>query len=156
MGHTQRGITDFAGLFTKDGAQQALLSGQLGLALRGDLADQDIAGANLGAHADDTALVQILQGILAHVGNVTGDLFRSQLGIAGFDLIFLDVDGGVNILTDDLLVDEDGVLVVVAFPGHEADQSVLAQSDLAVAVAGPSAMTWPLGPSRPSRQWGAG
>jgi hypothetical protein len=33
----------------------------------------------------------------------------------------------------DLLVEQDGVLVVVAFPGHKADQRVLAERDLAVA-----------------------
>jgi hypothetical protein len=53
--HLQRGVADLAGLLAEDGAQQALLGGQLGLALRGDLADQDVAGADLGADADDAA-----------------------------------------------------------------------------------------------------
>ncbi len=43
MGHTQGGVADFAGLLTEDGAQQPLLCGQLALALRGDLTDQDVA-----------------------------------------------------------------------------------------------------------------
>ena len=42
------------------------------------------------------------------------------------------MDGSVHVLADDLLIDKDGVLVVVALPGHEADQGVLAQADLAV------------------------
>ena len=46
------------------------------------------------------------------------------------------MNGGVHILADDFLVQQDGVLVVVAFPGHEADQSVLAQRDLTVAHCG--------------------
>ncbi len=62
VGHAQRSIADFAGLLTEDGAQQALLSGQLGLALRGDLADQDIAGLDLGTDADDAAVVRGLSG----------------------------------------------------------------------------------------------
>ena len=33
------------------------------------------------------------------------------------DLVFLDVDGSVHVLADDLLIDKDGVLVVVALPG---------------------------------------
>ena len=37
MRHTQRGVAHLAGLLAEDGAQQALLSGQLSLALRGDL-----------------------------------------------------------------------------------------------------------------------
>ena len=136
VGHAQRGVTHLAGLLAEDGAEQALLSGQLGLALRGDLTDQNVAALDLGTDADDAALVQILQGILRNVGDVAGDLFGSQLGVAGLGLIFLDVDGGVNVLADDLLVQQDGVLVVVALPGHEADQSVLAQRDLAVAHCG--------------------
>ena len=42
------------------------------------------------------------------------------------------MNGGVNVLHDQTLVDENGVLVVVAFPGHEADQQVLAERDLAL------------------------
>ena len=46
---------------------------------RGDLAHQDVACVDLGAHADDTPLVQILQGVLAHVGDIPGDLLGPQL-----------------------------------------------------------------------------
>ena len=134
--HTQRGVTHLAGLLAEDGTEQALLSGQLGLALRGDFTDQNITALDLGADADDAALVQVLQCILRDVGDVAGDLFGSQLGVAGLGLIFLNVDRGVNVLTDDLLVQQDGVLVVVALPGHEADEGVLAQRDLAVAHCG--------------------
>ena len=116
VGHTQRGVAHFAGLLAEDGAQQALLSGQLGLALGADLTNQDVAGVDLGAHADDAALVQILQGILAHVGDIPGDLLGSQLILAGLDFVLLNVDGGVHVLTHDLLVDQNGVLVVVALP----------------------------------------
>ena len=38
---------------------------------------------------------------------------------------------GINIIVNQLLVDEYGVLVVVAFPCHEADEGVLAECDLA-------------------------
>ncbi len=77
--HTQRGVTHLAGLLAEDGTEQALLSGQLGLALRGDLADQNITALDLGADADDAALVQVLQSILRDVGDVAGDLFGSSL-----------------------------------------------------------------------------
>ena len=40
----QRGVLHLAGLLAEDRAQQALLGGQLGLALGRDLADQDVAG----------------------------------------------------------------------------------------------------------------
>ena len=43
-GTLQGGVADFAGLLTEDCAQQALLRGQLRLALGGDLADEDVSG----------------------------------------------------------------------------------------------------------------
>ena len=63
-----------------------------------DLADQDVAGAHLGADADDAALVEVLQRVVADVGDVAGDLLRSELGVAGLGLVLLDVDGGVDVL----------------------------------------------------------
>ena len=132
VGDLQRGVPDFPGLLTEDSPQQPLLGGEVGLALGGDLAHQDVAGADLGADADDAVLVQVLQGVLAHVGDIPGDLLGAQLGIPGVDLVLLNVDGGVQILPDQPLVQKDGVLVVVAFPGHEAHQDVLAQGDLAL------------------------
>ena len=61
MGNTQRGITHFPCLFTEDGPEQTLLGIELGLALGGDLAHQNIAGTHFGAHTDNTALVQFLE-----------------------------------------------------------------------------------------------
>src|SRR5690606_8166360 len=55
--HLQRGVADLTGLLTEDRAQQALLGGQLGLTLGRDLADEDVTGDDLGADADDAALV---------------------------------------------------------------------------------------------------
>ena len=42
------------------------------------------------------------------------------------------MDGGIHVLPDHALVEEHGVLVVVALPGHEAHQDVPAQGDLAL------------------------
>ena len=128
----QGGVAHFAGLLTEDGAQQALFRGQLGLALRGDLADQDVAGFNLGTDVDDAALVQAGQDFLGHVRDVTGDFLGTKLGVAGIDLVLLDVDRGEHVLGDDALGEDDGILEVVAFPGHERHQQVLAQGELAL------------------------
>ena len=57
VGHTQRGVTHFAGLLTEDGAQQALFTGQLGFTLRSDLTNQDVTAVNLSTDADNAALV---------------------------------------------------------------------------------------------------
>ena len=71
---------------------------------------------DLGADADDAALVKVGQRILADVGEVAGDLFGTELGFAGVDLVLLDVDGGQGVLLHETLGDDHGVLVVVAIP----------------------------------------
>jgi hypothetical protein len=72
--------------------------GQLGLALGRDLADEHVAIANLGADADDAALVEVGQDLLGDVRDVPGDLLGAQLGVAGVDLVLLDVDRGEHVV----------------------------------------------------------
>src|SRR5262249_45163763 len=69
----ERAVTDIAGLLTEDGAEQLLFRRELRLALRRDLADEDVARLHLGADADDAALVEVLQGLFADVRDVAGD-----------------------------------------------------------------------------------
>ncbi len=130
VGHLQRGVPDLTGLLTEDGPQQPLLGGELGLALGGDLADQHVAGTDLGADADDAALVEILEDLLGQVRDVPGDLLGSELGVPGIDLVLLDVDRGQHVVAHQPLGQDDGVLVVVALPGHERHEQVLPQSQL--------------------------
>src|SRR4030095_1232267 len=137
VGDLQGGVPDLAGLLPEDGPQQALLGGQLGLALGRDLADQDVAGVDLGPDADDAPLVEVLEHVLGDVGDVAGDLLGPELGVAGVDLVLLDVDRGQDVVLDQALGEDDGVLVVVALPGHERHQEVLAQRQLAGVGAGP-------------------
>jgi len=87
---------------------------------------------DLGADADDAALVQVAQRMLADVGNVARDFFRSQLRIAGFNLELFDVDAGVVILADEFLADEDRVFEVVTAPGHEGHEYVTSKRQLAL------------------------
>ena len=151
--HLEGGVAHVAGLLAEDGAQQLLLRRQLGLALGRHLADQDVARLDRGADADDAALVEVRQRLLADVGDVAGDLLRAELGVAGLDLELLDVDRGEDVVLDQPLGDQDGVLEVVAAPGHEGDQHVAAQGQLAlvggravgqdVALAHPSALAAP-------------
>ena len=132
VGNAQGGIPDFTGFFTEDGAQQALFGGQFGFTLGGNLTDQDIAGVHFGTDADDTAFIQILDRVVRDVRDIPGDLFRSELGFAGFGFELFDMDGGVNVFLDQFFTQQDSVLVVVAFPGHEADQGVTAQTDFSL------------------------
>ena len=64
VGDLEGGISDLFRLLAEYGAEQSLLCVQLGLSLRGNLADEDIAGVYLCADAYDTALVQILQSVV--------------------------------------------------------------------------------------------
>ena len=132
VGHLEAGVAHLAGLLTEDGAEQALLGSELGLALRGDLADEHVAGADLGADADDAALVEVLQDLLGEVRDVTGDLFGTELGVAGVDLVLVDVDRREHVVAHEALGQDDRVLEVVALPRHERDEQVLAERELAV------------------------
>src|SRR2546422_5573210 len=49
----ERGVANVPGLLAEDRPQQLLLGGELGLALRRDLADQNIAGLDLRADSND-------------------------------------------------------------------------------------------------------
>ena len=129
--HAQRGVAHVAGLLAEDRAEQLLFGRQLRLALRRDLADEDVAGLDLGADAHDARLVEILERFLADVRDVARDLFLAELGVAGDALELLDVDRGEDVVLDELLVDEDRVLEVVATPRHERDDHVLAERELA-------------------------
>ena len=126
--HTQRGVTNFAALLTEDGAQQTLFRSQLGFALRGDLTHQNVAGFDFGADADNATLVEVGHRVFADVRQITGDLLGTQLGFAGVDLVFLDVDGAQGVVLHETLGDDHSILVVIAVPRHEGDEQVLAQS----------------------------
>src|SRR5688572_20620654 len=132
----EAGVADLAGLLAEDRPQQPLLRGELGLALGRDLPDEDVAGRDLGADADDAALVEVGEDLLGDVRDVPGDLLGAELGVTGVDLVLLDVDRGEDVVLDEALRQDDRVLVVVALPRHERDQQVLAERHLAVVGAG--------------------
>ena len=130
--HLQARVAHLARLLTEDRAQQALLRRELGLALGRDLADEDVARADLGADADDAALVEVLEDVLGEVRDVARDLLGAELGVAGVDLVLLDVDRREHVVLHEPLREHDRVLEVVALPRHERDEQVLAQRELAL------------------------
>ena len=131
VGHLQRGVADLARLLLEDRADQLLLGRQLRLALGRDLADEQVARGDLGADPDDAAVVEVAQRLLRAVRDVAGDLLVAELRRAGVDLVFLDVDRGELVVLDEALGENDRVLEVVALPGHERHEQVLAQRHLA-------------------------
>ena len=82
----------------EDGVQQFFLGRQLGLRLGRDLAHQDVAGVDVGAHAHDAVLVEVAELLFADVGDIAGELLAAQLGFADFDVELLDVDRGVGVV----------------------------------------------------------
>ena len=129
--HFQAVVLDVLAGPAEDGVQQLFLGRQLALALGRNLADEDVARLHEGADADDAVVVEVGQGLGRDVRNVARELFLAQLRLADFDLEFLDVDRRVRILLDQLFADDDGILEVVAVPGHERDQDVAAQRQFA-------------------------
>src|SRR5262245_40023031 len=129
--HAQARVAHLAGLLAEDGAQELLLGGELGLALRRDLTDQDVARLHLGADADDARFVEILERLVTDVRDVARDLLGSELGVTGHALELLDVDRGEEVVLHDPLGDQDRVLEVVPAPRHEGDQHVAAERQLA-------------------------
>ena len=130
--HLKGGVANIVSLGTEDGAQQALLGGQSALALRRDLADQDVARADLGADADDAVLVEVGKHVLGEVRDLASDLLGAELGVAGVDLVTGDIDGRQQVLGHQALGHDDTVLVVEAFPRHVCHGEVLAQCELAM------------------------
>ena len=72
------------------------------------------------------------QRLLGAVRDVARDLLVAELRRARVDLVLVDVDRGQHVVLDDPLREDDRVLEVVALPGHEGDEQVLAQRELAL------------------------
>src|ERR1017187_7522568 len=132
----ERSILDVAGFFAEDGAQQLLFGGELGFALGGYFAHQDVAGLDGGADADDAAFIQVAEEGIGDVGDIAGDFFGTELGVAGFDFELFNVDRSVVVFFDQLFADQDGVFKVVAAPGHEGHQNVASEGQFAEIGAG--------------------
>src|SRR5256712_1447449 len=127
----ERGVLHLTRLLTEDRPEQSLLGGELGLALRRDLADEDVLGPDLGADVDDAVLVEVREGLLTDVRDVARDLLGPELGVACLALVLLDMDRGELVVLDDPVGEDDRVLVVPALPGHERDKDVLPEGELA-------------------------
>src|SRR5205807_10669793 len=100
--------------------------------LRRDLADGQVAGADLGADADDAALVEVLERLLGAVRDVARDLLVAELRRTRVDLVLVDVDRREHVVLDEALGEDDRILEVEALPRHERDEQVLAERELAL------------------------
>ena len=69
---------------------------------------------------------QRFQGFVAYVGQLASDFFFTQLGVAGIAIIFFNMDRSKDISLYQILIQQNGVLVVIAFPGHISNDYVVA------------------------------
>ena len=106
-GHAQRSVAHVRSLFAKDGAQKLFFRRHRAFALGRDLADENVARPHFRADIDDAGFVEILQRLFRDVGNVAGDFFRTELGVARHHLEFIDMDRSEDVFLDDLLVEQD-------------------------------------------------
>src|SRR4029079_15480211 len=92
-----------ARVLVEDSADELLLRRQLGLALRGDLADEEVAGADLGADAHHAALGEVRARLLRAIRDVARDLLVAELRRARVDLALVDVDRAEHVVLDEAL-----------------------------------------------------
>ncbi len=127
MRYFKRCITNLSRLFAEDSTEKSLLCRKLGFALGSNLTYKDISRVNLCADTDDTVFVKVCESVLADIGNISCDFLCAELGVSCFDFKFFYMNRCINIVTNKLFVDKNGVLVVITLPGHKADKSVLAE-----------------------------
>ncbi len=75
----ERRVAHVTRLLAEDRAEELLFRRQLRLTLRRHLADEDVAGLDVGADADDAAVVEIAQVAFRHVRNVARDFLGPSL-----------------------------------------------------------------------------
>ncbi len=120
-GNREGSVAHIPRLFSEDRLQKLFLRAQLGFPFRGDLPNQIIAGLYLGADADNPALIQVFQRFFPHIRDVARHFFLPLFRVARLYLEFFNMDGGESILFDQPLADNNGILKIIAAPGHERD-----------------------------------
>ncbi len=128
----QRSILHVGRLLPEDRPQKFLFRCQLGLALRRDLTDKNIARFHFGSDADNAVVVQVLQRFFPDIRNIARDLFWSELGVPSGDFELLNVDRSEDIFLLHLLADQNRVFEVVTIPRHEPDEHVATKSEFAL------------------------
>ena len=128
--HTQRCIFHIGCFFTENGAQQFLFGSQLGFTLRRYFTHQHVAGFHFRTDINDTGFVQTALHTLGQVRNITGNIFRTQLGVAGNDIQLFNMNRGITVVCGHLFRNQNRVFIVVSVPRHKGDNHVLTQSQL--------------------------
>ena len=129
--HTQRGVFYVGCFFAKDGAQQFLFRSQLGFAFRRYFTYQHITCFHFRTDVNDTGFIQTVLHTLGQVRNIAGNIFRTQLGVAGNNIQFLNVNRSIAVVCSHFFGNQNRVFIVITVPRHEGDGHVLTQSQFA-------------------------
>ena len=132
MRNLEAGVSNFTGFLTENRAQEPLFWGEFGFALWGDLSDEDVTGANFGTDTDNSTVIEVGKDVVGEIRDVTRNLFWTELGIPGIDLVDVNVDRRQHIVFHKPLRQDDCVFEVVALPRHECDEEVLSESEFAM------------------------
>src|SRR5437660_1717170 len=87
---------------------------------------------DFGADADDTFLIQMPQSLFGYVGNVGGNYFRPQPGLADLNHEINDMNRGQGVIFYQFAANDYGILKIVAGPRHEGGDQVFAKRQFAV------------------------
>ena len=126
--YAQRRVFNVRRFLAEDRTQQFLFWRQLGFTFRRYLTNQNVAAGHFCTDVNNTGFIQFRERSFTHVRDISGDLFRPQLGVTGHTGQFLNMNRGETIFLNHTLGDEDGVFEVVAVPRHERYAHVLTES----------------------------
>src|SRR3989344_1300886 len=128
--HPFGSIFNISSFLAEERPEQALFGSKLALALRRNLADENVARTHLGANADDTIFGQVLELRLTYVRNIAGGHLRTKLGITNIDSELSDVDGCKLAFLHQALGNNDGVFIIGSGPAHECNKNILPDGHL--------------------------
>jgi hypothetical protein len=129
--HAHGRVAHVRGLFAEDGAQQLFFRRHRAFALGRDLADQDVARPHFGADIDDARLVEVFSASSPTFGMsrvISSGPSLVSRAITSNSSMWMEVNTSSRTM---LLGEKDRVLVVVAVPGHERDEHVAAERQVA-------------------------
>ena len=128
----ERSILYVASPVAEDSSQELLLRRRVALALRRNLADEDIAVMDMSTDTYDAILVKVLSRLFTYVRNVGSEFLHASLCVANLKRVLVDMHRGEYVLTHDTLRDDDGVLEVITLPRHERHLQIPTQSQFAI------------------------
>ena len=103
----------------------------MGFAFRRYFTYQDVTSFHFCTDVNNTGFIQTILHTLGQVWNIAGNIFRTQLGITGNNVQFLNVNRSIAVVCSYFFRNQNRVFIVVTVPRHKGDGHVLTQSQFA-------------------------